>query len=233
LAKSEHENICLVNIPLQVDTAEVMKRVNLRDGSSRMERFALEMMDLALGVARPRGIYRVSRASVIDRGTVDIDGRRFSSRALSKCLGEQPVVYPCIATAGRELDGLPPPDDLVRQFCLDTIKLVIIIHASEYLNEYIKEKHSPKGVAILNPGEFADFPITQQKPLFALFGGAEKRIGVSLTPGGAIKPVKSLAGILFPNETGFLSCQLCTMPRCPGRRAAYDTAVVKEYIGTP
>jgi hypothetical protein len=30
-----------------------------------------------------------------------------------------------------------------------------------------------------------------------------------------------------------MSCKLCTLVKCPGRRAAYDPAAVKEYIGTP
>jgi hypothetical protein len=234
MVKSEEKKTYQVEIPLKIDTAAVLKRIQLRNGNPRMEKIALEMTDIALGVARPKAIYRISPARVIDRGTVDIDGVRFTSRALSKCLEDQPTVHPILATAGRELDELPTaPGDLMRQLCLDTIKMVILFSAVEYLTDYIKEKHSLNGAATLNPGEFDDFPISQQKPLFALFGGAEKQIGVSLTSGGALKPTKSRSGILFPNETGFLSCKLCTMLKCPGRRAAYDPAAVKEYIGTP
>jgi hypothetical protein len=238
MTKSADNGIYYVNIPLNIDTAAVIKRLRPRGGgermeqmAARMEKTALELADKALAVAKPKGIYRVSRAAVIDRNTVDIDGVEFTSRSLSKCLEEQPVVYPLIATAGRELDELPTaPGDLMRQYTLDTIKMVILFSASEYLTGYIKEKHSLNGVAALNPGEFADFPIGQQKPLFALFGDAVKQIGVSLTSGGALKPAKSRSGILFPNESGFLSCRLCQMQRCPGRRAAYDPAEVAKYI---
>jgi hypothetical protein len=234
LAKSEDKKIYQVEIPVKLDTAQIIKRLRLKEGNRRMEQMAAELTDAALAVARPKAIYRVSRARVIDRGTVEIDGIRFTSRALSKCLEDQPIVYPLIATAGQELNELPvTPGDLMRQYTLDTIKMVILFGASEYLTDYIKEKHSLAGAAALNPGEFADFPISQQKPLFALFGGTEKQIGVTLTAGGAIKPIKSRSGILFPNETGFLSCRLCTQLKCPGRRAAYDPAAVKEYLGTP
>lgn len=232
--KSEDKKIYQVDIPLKIDKAAVLKRMRLRDGNPRMEKMALELIDTALGVARPKAIYCVARARVIDRGTVEIDGVRFSSRALSKCLEEQPTVYPLIATAGQELDELPVArGDLMRQFTLDTIKMVILFSASEYLTDYIKEKHSLKGAASLNPGEFDDFPISQQKPLFILFGDSAKKIGVSLTSGSALKPTKSRSGILFPNETGFLACRLCTLLKCPGRRAAYDPAAVKEYIESP
>ena len=229
--KSVAKKTYRVEIPLKIDKAAVLKRLRLRDGNARMEKMALELIDTALGVAKPKAIYCVAGARIIDRAYVEIDGVRFTSRALSKCLEDQPTVYPLIATAGQELDELPTaPGDLMRQFTLDTIKMVILFSAAEYLTEYIKEKHGLKGAAMLNPGEFPDFPIEQQKPLFALFGDAAKQIGVSLTSGGALKPTKSRSGILFPNETGFLSCRLCTMLKCPGRRAAYDPAAVREYI---
>jgi hypothetical protein len=119
----------------------------------------------------------------------------------------------------------------MRQFCLDTIKTVVLVSSVDYLTEYLKEKQGIPRAALLNPGEITDWSITQQKPLFALFGGAEKKIGVSLTAGGVMKPIKSRSGILFPNDTGFLSCQLCTQLKCPGRRAKYDPELAKEYLG--
>lgn len=231
---SENKQVYRLDIPVKINIPAIIKRLRLREGNKRLEQMAVEMAEKALAVARPKAVYRISRAKVINRSTVDIDGIRFTSRALSKCLEDQPTVYPLIATAGQELDELPlERGDLMRQYTLDTIKMVILFSASEYLTDYIKRQHSLKGVAALNPGEFDDFPISQQKPLFALFGDATAQIGVSLTSGGAIKPTKSRSGILFPNETGFLSCRLCTMQKCPGRRAAYDPAAVKEYIGTP
>jgi hypothetical protein len=103
--------------------------------------------------------------------------------------------------------------------------------AVDYLTEYLKEKHDMPRVALMNPGELEDWPITEQKQLFTLFGGEEKQIGVTLTAGGAMKPVKSRSGLLFPNDTGFLSCRLCKQFRCPGRKAKYDPRVVKEFLG--
>jgi hypothetical protein len=236
--KTEDKKIYLVDIPLKIDTAAVIKRLkpgaanaSMEQMAARMEKTALELAEKALSVAKPKAIYRISRARVIDRNTVDIDGVRFTSRSLSKCLENQPTVFPFIATAGQELDEMPTaPGDLMRQLTLDTIKMVILFNAAEYLTNYIKEKHSPGEVATLNPGEFSDFPISQQKPLFTLFGDEVKQIGVSLTSGSALKPAKSRSGILFPNETGFLSCRLCQMQKCPGRRAAYNQAEVEKYI---
>jgi len=232
LANSEEKRVYQVEIPFKLDIASVVKRLRLNKTSPRLEEMARELAETAHTIARPRAVYQLSHARVIDNATVDIDGIIFTSRVLSKLLRNQDTVIPFIATIGKELDELPiPPRDMMRQFCLDTIKTVVLVSSVDYLTEYLKEKHGIPRAALLNPGEIADWPITQQKPLFALFGGAEKKIGVSLTAGGVMKPIKSRSGILFPNDTGFLSCQLCTQLKCPGRRAKYDPELAKEYLG--
>ena len=223
-----------VEIPISLDTEMVVRRLQLRNNNRRLEEMARELAETAKKIARPRAIYQISHARVIDNASVDIDGVTFSSKVLSKLLCSQDEVVPFIATIGREMDELPiPPRDMLRQFSLDAIKTVVLVGAVDYLTEYIKGKCSISRAALMNPGELLDWPITQQKQLFSLFGGKEKRIGVSLTSGGAMKPIKSRSGIIFPNETGFVSCQLCTQLKCPGRRAKYDPALVKEYLGTP
>lgn len=222
-----------LDIPARLDIEMAVRRLHFGRGSSaRFEQMARELAESALAIARPKAIYQISHARVIDRDTVDIDGVRFTSKALSKLLCDQDEVIPFIATVGKDLDEMPvPPRDMLRQFSLDAIKIAILIGAVDYLTEYVKEKHGIPRVALMNPGELQDWPIGQQKPLFELFGGAEGQIGVSLTPGGAMKPIKSRSGIIFPNETGFVSCLLCTQVKCPGRHAKYDPELVKEYLG--
>jgi hypothetical protein len=101
----------------------------------------------------------------------------------------------------------------------------------DYLVEHIREEYGLGGIAHMNPGEIPDWPIGEQAPLFDLFDGHEKDIGVELKPSGVMKPVKSRSGIIFPNEASFVTCFLCTQTRCPGRRARYDEAKVLEYTG--
>ena len=220
-----------VDIPLELDADSVIKFLAFRGSNERLENIARELIDKAASVARPKAVYMVSQAYNIDRDTVGVDGVRFTSRVLSKLIDTPKIVYPLISTIGPELDGLTaPPRDMWQNLCLDTIKTVVLISGIEYLSGYLKEKYSLDSVAYMNPGEIADFPISQQAPLFSLFNGAEKQIGVSLTKGSAMKPTKSRSGIMFPNDTGFLSCQLCTQPKCPGRRAAYDPKLEKEML---
>ena len=234
MANPEEVKIYQVEIPFEMDTDAVVRRLRFRNLNPRLEGMARELAEAARAVARPRAIYRVARPRVIDSATVEIDGVRFTSRALSKNLVDQAPVYPFVATAGQEMEGLPiPAGDVMRQYCLDIIKTVVLVSAVDHLSDYIKNTYSLGNVTHLNPGEIEDWPITQQKPLFALFGGAERQIGVTLTESGVMKPIKSRSGILFPNESGFVSCQLCTQVKCPGRRAGYDPALVEEMLGAP
>ena len=227
------KEIFQVEIPVKLDIESVVKRLQSgRVNSSRVEEMAREVAETARSIARPAAIFQVSSAKVIDGNTVDIDGVVFTSKVLSKLLREQERVIPFLATIGKELDEMPvPPRDMMRHFALDAIKTVILVNAVDYLIEHVKEHCGIPRAALMNPGELADWPITQQKLFFDLFAGAERRIGVSLTSGTAMKPMKSRSGIIFPNETGFLSCQLCTQLKCPGRRAKYDPVMVKEFLG--
>ena len=225
------EEVYSVDIPLELDADSVIKFLEFRGSNERREGIARMLIDKACSVAHPRAIYRVSQAHPIDRDVIEVDNVRFTSRVLSKLIDSPKTVYPLISTIGPELDELSAPSrDMWQNLCLDTIKTVVLISGIEYLSGYLKEKYSLDGTAYMNPGEIADFPISQQVPLFSLFNGAEKQIGVSLTKGGAMKPAKSRSGIMFPNDTGFLSCRLCTQPKCPGRRAAYNPKLEKELL---
>ena len=74
----------------------------------------------------------------------------------------------------------------------------------------------------MSPGSLADWPLEQQRALFAVLGDTEGLIGVRLAESCLMIPTKSVSGMRFPTETSFESCQLCPRAVCPGRRAPYD-----------
>jgi len=201
LTGSENKIIHQLELPVKLEPATIIAYLGLDKTSEKVAAMVGELADMALAAARPRAIYQVSPVCGID------------------------------GAAGRELDELPvAARDLMRQYCLDVIKTMVLVSGIDYLSDYLKSKYSLEHVALMNPGEIKSWPLTEQKPLFALFGGAERQIGVTLSPSGVMKPVKSRSGILFPNDTGFLSCRLCTQFQCPGRKAAYDPELEKEYM---
>jgi hypothetical protein len=220
-----------VALPVVLDISKVAKIMPPGRVGDRLGNIAQEMAETARKVARPRGMYQVSHPRIVDNATVDIDGVTFKSKVLNKLLKGRDVVYPFIVTIGKELDELPiPPQEMMKSFTLDSIKTLVLVNAVDWLTDYIKEKYNMPKAALLNPGEIEDWHITEQKPLFSLFKDPEKLIGVSLTAGGVMKPIKSRSGFIFANETGFKSCQLCTQLKCPGRRAKYDPELQKQYL---
>jgi hypothetical protein len=229
----DKKEVYRLEIPPQLDVKEVVKRVTTGKTSPRYQTMLEELATTALKVARPVGLYKVSHILKNDGKTVDIDGVTFTSKVLSKLFAGVDTVVPFIVTGGKELlEMTAARGDMMKQFYLDTIKTLIVANGVQYLREYVQKKHnlSPKN-AIMNPGEIEDWYITEQKPLFELFGDVEKLIGVTLTEGGVMKPIKSRSGIIFPNANNFETCQLCTQLKCPGRRCKFEPELYKQYLG--
>jgi hypothetical protein len=231
LANIKENRIFQVEIPVILDVKAAVKWLRQGKMGDRMGDMTVELAEIARKLARPRAIYKIAHPRIINNATVEIDGTLFTSKVLNKLLRDQDTVYPFIATIGKELDELPiPPQEMMKNFCLDNIKTLVLVNAVDYLAEHVKEKHHIPRIAFLNPGEIEDWHITEQRPLFQLFSDVESQIGVSLTSGGVMKPIKSRSGFIFANENGFLSCQLCTQLKCPGRRAKYDPELQKQYL---
>ena len=221
-----------MEMPARLDTEALARRL-LTGKTGALKGMLQELAETALKAARPRGIYRLAHVRTIDDNKTDIDGVISTSKVLSKLLQGRDTVIPFIVTLGKELDELPVArGDMMKQFYLDSIKTMITADAVNYLREQVQKKYNMPQTALMNPGEIEDWHVSEQKPLFSLFGDeAAQRIGVTLTGGGVMKPIKSRSGIIFPNESGFESCQLCTQARCPGRRVKYEPELVKFYLG--
>jgi hypothetical protein len=232
LKNPDEKEIHRLEIPPKLDVKELVKRVTTGKTSPRYQIMLEELAQTALKAARPLGLYKVSQILKNDGKTVDIDGVKFTSKVLSKLFSGVDTVVPFVVTGGKELLEMPVArGDMMKQFYLDTIKTLIVANAVQYLREYVQEKHLLSKNAIMNPGEIEDWYITEQKPLFELFGDVEKLIGVTLTEGGVMKPIKSRSGIIFPNENGFETCHLCVQLKCPGRRVKFDPEMYKKYLG--
>jgi hypothetical protein len=227
---ADSKTVHQLDIPLKLDIPSVIRRLNFHGNNRRLDEITSELATRVRDITRPKAVYTSSHLKCIGRDFVDIDGTRFKSRILNKALSNTETVYPFIATIGKELDNLQaPPRDMLQSFVLDAIKTEVLITSVDYLTEYLKEKFHLTGAALINPGELKDWPLEQQIPLFQIFGGQEKKIGASVSRGGAMRPLKSSSGLLF-DDADFLSCRFCTQENCSGRRAAYDAKLVEEYL---
>jgi hypothetical protein len=210
------------NIPFEVDTAGLLKRLRIRTGSARSEEL-LKMVEAARPIARPCAVYML--ASLTDRGDdwVAIDGIHFCSRVLRVNLERTYRVFPFLATCGQELQAWAKTfDDMLLNYWAEAIKEAALFCALDAVRTHLVDYYQPGHTASMNPGSLEDWPIEQQRSLFELFGPHAETIGVQLTDSMLMIPTKSVSGIRFATEATFESCQLCPREGCPGRRAEYD-----------
>ena len=112
------------------------------------------------------------------------------------------------------------------QFWAEELLLVFLRQASAGLHEVLKkEVFGSRDYASLNPGSLKEWPVTGQRPLFALLGAGEDGVvpglGVRLTRECLMLPAKSVSGLAFLSEAGFVNCAYCPRVSCPNRRAPY------------
>lgn len=220
--------IVLSDIPFEVDLAALRKRLHMDDESPLMTevgRLAAE----AQAVAHPRAIYGV--AFIDDQGEdyVVVDGVRLTSRVLRVNLDQVHRVFPYVATCGMELQEWADAfDDPLLSYAAEALKEMALRAATKALHEHMHSRFALGKTAVMNPGSLPDWPLKQQRPLFALIGDVTAQVGVRLTETLLMIPTKSVSGIRFSNAEGYENCQLCPRLSCPGRRAPYDAALYER-----
>ena len=222
----------LTDIPFKINPQDALKRMRFRRTDAYTNQIIEELIEKVTPIARPKVVFKASYVHNLTEDSVDLDGMTFTSRVLRKNLEHAGRVFPYVATCGRELESVEAPkDDLLATFCLDALKEMIMGSALGHLGKYISEKYAVSKKAYMNPGSLSDWPIEQQKQLFALFGDVEDLIGVKLKESFMMDPIKSVSGIYFPTEIDFKSCMLCPRADCSHRRARFDPEMAREYLG--
>ena len=219
----------LSDIPFQLEPEAVIKFLHLRTAQPKIENKMRELVKNILPPAKPKALYKVSYIENKATDSLEIDGVKFTSRVLRTNLDKVERVFPYVLTCGKEIESYDAGKDIMTNYCLDAIKISLVASSAGYLVNYITKKYALGQVSSMNPGSLTDWPLAQQKQLFALFGNTEAEIGVRLSEGSVIYPLKSLSGIYFPTEVKFESCQLCQREKCIGRRAAFSAELAKKY----
>jgi len=188
------------------------------------------LLSEALSLADARAAFAAAYIEEKGADEVVIDGRRFKSRVLRKNLDEAGRVFPAVVTIGGRLEQrADQAKDLLEKYYLDAIGNLILAEARSHLIQHLCRRFALEKLSWMSPGSLEDWPLEEQRPLFALLDGAQAAVGVQLTESLLMLPRKSVSGIFFPSETTFFSCRLCPRERCEGRKARYDEALAKEY----
>jgi hypothetical protein len=217
-------------IPLELDAEDVLRSAHLGDAGDDIGAQVRELVAAARHLACPKAVIEVGYVENRSEGAVDIGGIRFTSRILRANLQDVERVFVYVATCGRELDEVPvPAGDFLLDYCRDLIKGQALAAAMRYLGQHLTDRYALGKTSGMNPGSLEDWPITEQIPLFSIFGDVEEVIGVTLTDSCLMIPNKSLSGITYATEASFTSCQLCPRGVCSGRRAPFDPELATTY----
>jgi hypothetical protein len=225
------DSIYIGKINFVPDLSALQVRLRIRRGSALEEDFNCLLDEVRL-IARPKAFYKLAFIDKNERDELVIDGIHFHSQLLCTNLAEVHRAFAYIATCGIELERRrEKEEDMVQQFWLDAIMESALRNAIEAIHADIEQRFKPGKVAVMNPGSLPDWPITQQKPFFDLLGEEAMPTGVQLTDSMLMKPAKSVTGLLFETDSGFVNCQLCSREKCPNRRAGYDAHRIYNQVG--
>jgi len=217
-------------IPFDIKPQQVLKQMHL-EAEDKYLKDAQDIIDKVLPIIRPKAIYKLCYIENKGEDIIEIEGIKFTSRVLRLNLDKVERVFPYVATCGKEAENVDiPSDDLMQKFMLDIIKQSALGTAIKKLREHIDKTYMPGQMSVMSPGSLENWPISEQKPLFSIFGDVESLIGVKLTDSFLMLPLKSVSGMYFPTEVRFESCQLCPRERCPGRRAPYNEKLKEKYF---
>ena len=227
------EPVIIDDIVFEPDREHLMKQLRAKEGTRHAETLD-GLLDEAASIAQPKAVYRVSYIEDRDGDSIVVDGITFESRVLRVNLDETNRVFPFVATAGRELyDWMNSKDDLLVKYYADVVSESALRAASSVLKTHLRERFALPKSSTMSPGSLSDWPIQEQRPLFALLGDPEEDIGVTLTSSMLMIPSKSVSGFYFATEKTFESCQLCQRDRCPSRKAPYDPGLYdRRYRST-
>jgi hypothetical protein len=218
----------LNNIPVRLPLGEIRRQLHLVKDKRWEE--VQTLIEAAKPLIAPKAAYKVSYINQKLEHAVDIDGVRFTSRVLRKNLEEVERVFPYVITIGDKLkEKGSESKDLIKEYYFDVLGNIALSATRKFLEKQLQSRYGLDGMSFMSPGSLTDWPIEEQKPLFSLFGEEETPIGVKLSKHLLMLPAKSISGIYFPTEVSFFSCQLCPRDNCPGRKAAYDNKLAKEY----
>jgi hypothetical protein len=222
------ESTILEALPFKVDLEQLKKNLRVKEGSGMVEKVEA-MAQEAQRVGRPKVCYRAAFLESKGDDHLVIEGVVFTSRILRVNLDRVFRVFPYVATCGLELEEWSKAvEGILEQFWAEAIKEMAVRSTVKFLQDHLMDRYQPGQMSRMNPGSLADWPLSEQKPLFSLLGKGPDKMGVRLKDSFLMVPVKSVSGIWFPTEERFESCMLCEREKCPGRRAPYDPGMLER-----
>ena len=218
----------LSDIPVHVDVSMVLQSIKSNGANNRIEKELQQLIEIVLPVARPKIMYKVAQVTLADGKRLEVDGFEFTHHVPSLSFSHGERIFPYVATCGLEVEAIKYPADLMKDYCLNILKNVILMRgAVKYFEDHLKQTYMLQEVSRIGPGE-AMGSTSQQEQLFSLLGDVEGAIGVKLSAHNMMVPEKSSSGMYFETAVRIESCQLCPN-HCRARRAPHDPELFKTF----
>ncbi|MCX7614137.1 MAG: hypothetical protein N2Z65_00100 [Clostridiales bacterium] len=221
------EQNVLTNIPLKITEADLLKKMHL-DKSCDQRNLILRILSEALIIAAPKAMFRLAVVKQLKSDTVSIDGELIQSPYVLKILAEQEMVYPFVATCGKELDHWSKSKtDVFESYVCECIKDLVLGQCIKYVRIRLFAILQ-KGTLLssISPGSHPLWPLEEgQELLFRLLTDVTEKTGVHLTERYLMSPVKSLSGIFFTTNKQYQSCAFCKKENCNERKEPFSIQI--------
>ena len=215
------------DIAFQLAPEEAARNLHVQDDD--LEEFEA-LLRRCMDAARPKYAFVVLPVSARN-GKTCIGDAEFDSRILRINLAGLSRAFAAIVSCGKELFALYNAcEDMLEKYWIDGICEIAMEQAAAAMRSHIRSIAGGE-IRAMSPGSLDDFPISEQKKLFALLDRLPERIGVELTGSCLMLPHKSVSAIYFESEEEYENCMLCLREGCRKRRAAFDERVFSEKYG--
>jgi hypothetical protein len=217
------------------DTGKVLRLLGAAQGrrasGGSMRRIDTLAQDMP-ALLQPRISYRRFDIAAVSRGGIELDGgTRFKSPKLAKALARAEAVYCFVATVGPALEMEVQRRMQKRRYANAYVLDAMGSMSAENVVEQFYRRtardlaESGRGVTLrFSPG-YCDWPLDQQRPLFALFSD-HPPLKVELSRSCLMSPRKSVSGLFGILPAGipgahpaYNPCSACSKRDCIARRS--------------
>lgn len=221
------DKIALKDIKLDWQPESIANENNIKLDTAFGKKF-LDLLLTSERIMQPRALLRWVSVDCVEDEYTTIEGFTFKSKVMATQLQDCEKVFVAALTSGHELKSALGAKNVM---IADMMQTTLLNKLQNYVEKYIKENFNYNGIGFITPGSLPDWPIHNNKTIFALLENVEEDIGVSLNKYGYMDPHHSLSGIFFPTTKGYQNCSLCKIFDCPNRRAAFNKREYDNIFG--
>ena len=211
-----------LKISPDITSENLISELKTSDNSS-LAKTALKILDLAQKRLHGGIFYKPCSVKIISSSGLILNEIQFQSPTLANLLQKNSTVYPNIITCLGETDDIADPNDLMEEFCLETIKTMVLKQTIAAFEKNLISTHGYP-LSFAHPGTMKDWNISELRLIFNLLCIDTESGPVRLTKGNVMLPLKTTAGIAFHSPRHFINCSSCDRADCPERRAPYNGA---------